>query len=260
MTKELLVVDTGDLTEFVGDFADDTKLGGKVGAADLSLPFLRILQGLSPQLNRANPGFIKGASTGDIALTVYDRAWPGDEGVEIIFCHYTRVFVEWRPVEAGGGILGVYAPEDKIVGTATRGEKGALLLPNGNALVETAYHAVLVKVDGKWVTAVMPLKSTMLKISRKLNNALTTYEVEDALGKRVQAPRWVRVFKMTTTSETRGGNTWAVPVFAPIERVDKETYLIAREWAIAANKSTNFASAEAAQTGGRQVDIDSDQF
>jgi hypothetical protein len=260
MTKELLVVDTGDLTEFVGDFADDTKLGGKVGAADLALPFVKVLQGLSGQLKREKPEYIKGAAIGDICLTVLNRLWPGDEGVEIVFCHYTRVFVEWRPLEAGGGILGVYAPEDKIVGTTTRGEKGVLLLPNGNALVETAYHAVLVKVDGRWVTAVMPLKSTMLKISRKMNNTLTTYEIEDALGKRFQAPRWARIFRMTTGTATGGGNDWAVPMFTALARVDKETYLIAREWAIAANKSTNFASAEAAQEGGRQVDIDSDQF
>lgn len=234
--------------DLLSEMAGDVKLGGAVSAADLSLPFLRVLQGLSPQLNRDNPAYLKGATAGDIALTVLDRYWERDDGVIVVFCHYTRVFVEWRPPEMGGGLINVYKAEDPIVGSAQRGDKGTLLLENGNSLVETAYHAVLVEVDGKWVQAVMPLKSTMLKISKKLNNVLTSLEVSDGKGNFLQAPRWYMKFKMTTTNETRMGNTWAVPSFEKAGPVDADTYRQAKAWAIAANKSSNFAQADAAQT------------
>lgn len=248
-----------EMVEF--DVGDDVALGGKVSAADLSLPFLRILQGLSPQLNRDHPSYIKGAAAGDICLTVLNRFWERDEGVTMVFCHYSRVFVEWRPQEMGGGMVNIYGPEDKIINTAERGEKGARLMENGNALVETAYHAVLVDVDGKWVQAVMPLKSTMLKISKRMNNLLTSLEVKDSNGNFVQAPRWVKKFTMTTTNETRLGNTWAVPVFTPQDGfVDRDTYAIAKEWAIAANKNSDFAKADAAQAAKPGVPDDEPQF
>jgi hypothetical protein len=176
----------------------------------------------------------------------------------MVFCHYSRVFVEWRPLDAGGGIVNTYTPEDKLVLSTPRGEKGALLLPNGNTLIETAYHAVLVDVDGRWVQAVMPLKSTMLKISRKMNNMLTSFELPDRPG--VVAPRWVQKFKMTTGTAAGGGNDWAVPVFEPAGLIDRETYLLAKQWAIGAGGATNFAVSEEAQEPKEKSEIDSGVF
>jgi len=262
MTKAVAVKSANPLAAFMDD--DDTRHGGKINAADLSLPFLRVLQGLSPQLNRDSPSYLKGASAGDICLTVLDRFWDREDGVSVIFCHYSRVFVEWRPTDVGGGIVNTYPPEHQIVGSATRGDKGALILPNGNVLVETAYHAVLVDVDGKWVRAVLPMKSTMLKISRKLNNVLTSFELPNSKGIMKEAPRWVRGFLMTSVNESKMGNTWAVPVFEVMENADgspwlvsTELYGVAKQWAIAADKSTNFAASEAAQTPkGNKPDIE----
>ena len=41
-----------------------------IGADDMQIPFLRILQPLSPQLLKTDSKFIKGASAGDIFNTV----------------------------------------------------------------------------------------------------------------------------------------------------------------------------------------------
>jgi len=242
----------GDITTFADEFEKDAQLGGKLGAADLALPFVKVLQGLSSQLKRDKPDFIKGAAIGDICLTVLNRLWPGDEGVDIIFCHYSRVFCEWKP--DFGGLAGVYAPEDPIVLSTPAGEKGRRFLPNGNELIETAYHAILIDVDGNWMRAVMPLKSTMLKISKRMNNILSAFELPNKAGELVPAPRWSRIFRMTTGTATGGGNDWAVPKFDVLDgHVDRSTYVVAKAWAVAADKQTNFAASEAAQGGGGKV-------
>ena len=41
-----------------------------IGADQMQIPFIRILQALSPQLNKDKPEYIKGASQGDIFNTV----------------------------------------------------------------------------------------------------------------------------------------------------------------------------------------------
>lgn len=46
-----------------------------IGTEDMQIPFLRILQPLSPQLLKTDPKFIKGASAGDLFNTVTSQVW-----------------------------------------------------------------------------------------------------------------------------------------------------------------------------------------
>ena len=64
-----------------------------IGADDMQIPFLRILQPLSPQLIKNDPKFIKGASAGDIFNTVTGEFWEADEGVDVLMCAYTTKFL-----------------------------------------------------------------------------------------------------------------------------------------------------------------------
>jgi len=49
--------------------------------ADLQIPFIRVIQAMSPQVNKRDPAYIDGASVGDIFNTVTGRYWEGEEGV-----------------------------------------------------------------------------------------------------------------------------------------------------------------------------------
>jgi len=106
---------------------------------------------------------------------------------------------------------------------------------------------MLVKENGGWTEAVLPLKSTMLKVSRKMNSVLTSVLLTNSAGKKVQAPRWAQRFKMTTVKETKADKSWSVPTFEPLGFVDSQTYQRAKEWALVADKTSNFAASEAAQ-------------
>ena len=53
----------------------------EVTSSDIQIPFLRIIQALSPQLKKSDAGFIQGASSGDIFNTVTKKTWAGEKGV-----------------------------------------------------------------------------------------------------------------------------------------------------------------------------------
>jgi hypothetical protein len=215
------------------DLKADAKLGGEMGLRDIAIPFVYILQSMSPQVVQDHPKFIEGARAGMIYLTGMEKVFEGREaGLKIVPCHYERLYSEWIPRDKGGGLVGSHTPNDKIVTTASRGEKGPVTA-SGNLLTETAYHAVLVYVpdSGAWVQAVMPMKSTGLKASRRLNTALSVLRIP---GSDVIAPRFLYTWKLTTAKETRDTHIWSVPKFEIDQMVSSDLYKAAKSFSVIA--------------------------
>lgn len=136
-------------------------MGNSTAAEDNVLPFLAILQKGSPQVNRQEPEYIKGAEMGMILNTATQQIFSGDEGISVIPCGFQKNLVEWIPRTAGGGYIDTH-PFDwnlaRKMGARKDDSTGAILLPNGHQLVETAYTFVL--VDG--TPAVVAASSTAL--------------------------------------------------------------------------------------------------
>ena len=71
--------------ELAAAFEDDAGFGfEEVTSSDLQIPFLRIIQALSPQLKKSDAAFIEGAGQGDIFNTVTNKVWDADEGVIVL--------------------------------------------------------------------------------------------------------------------------------------------------------------------------------
>ena len=69
----------------MADFSEHAGAGmDAIGTEDMQIPFLRILQPLSPQLNKNDASYIKGASSGDLFNTVTGQFWSGEDGVYVI--------------------------------------------------------------------------------------------------------------------------------------------------------------------------------
>ena len=90
-----------DMAEFAGEGMDS------IGTEDMQIPFLRILQALSPEIQKNDPKFIKGASAGDLVNTVTGETWDGDDGVVVIPCGYTMKYLEFMLRDTGGGYQGM---------------------------------------------------------------------------------------------------------------------------------------------------------
>ena len=130
----------------------------EVTSEDVQIPFLRVLQALSPQIKKSDPAYIKGAEQGGIFNTVTKKFWNGDDGVLVIPTYFQKKLLEFVPRSEGGGFVGEINPKNlpKIVK-----ENGMEMLENGNELVRTAQHYVkIVHDDGTLENAIVDMKKT----------------------------------------------------------------------------------------------------
>ncbi len=197
-----LPVEAGLYDEFLKDSVGNTGFE-TVSKDDIAIPFISILQALSPQLRGETK--IKGAEEGDFLHTVANRAFKGP--VRIIPCAYQKSFVEWVPREQGGGLVAQY-DNDEILKQTKKNEKNQDILPNGNHIVTTAYHyCLLVNDDNTFERVVISLTSTQLKKSRRwLSQAMSL--MIDVNGKKVRPPMFSHTYVATTAIETKDKNSW----------------------------------------------------
>ena len=122
------------------DYGDDAGAGFEgTTSADLSVPFLGILQSNSPQVEDDDP---KGARSGMLFNTVTRELVDGTDGQVFLPCHKETAFVEWVPRAKGGGFVDLHDPNGDVVPEAIAnngGEKFGKLAVGENELSETHY-------------------------------------------------------------------------------------------------------------------------
>jgi hypothetical protein len=179
-----------------------------IGSDEMQIPFVRILQALSPQLNKQDALYIKGAEQGDIFNTVSNRIYKADEGLVVIPVAFETKYLEFQLRASGGGFVGERNPNDPDL-AQTRREGPAEILPSGNELVRTHQHLVLVYDEdtGEYEPAVMDMKKTQLKVSRKWNSQRKSVR---AMGKNGMflLPIYGTAWRVTTIAESNDQGSW----------------------------------------------------
>jgi hypothetical protein len=196
---------------------------------DIAIPYIGILQALSPQCQKGGPDFIKGAEPGFFFQNVNNIMWnPEEAPLLIVPCAFDRVVNEWRPREAGGGLVAVHPVNTPLLQQAKPNDKGVPTLPSGHNLIDTATHYVLYKspITDRFEPAVISMKSTNLKKSRLWNSLLTQQLIP---GTDKPAPRWLFQWEFRTVVETGNNNTWYNFEISRAGTVDRATYEEARK-------------------------------
>jgi len=177
MTKKE-VAKTGGTGVASYDYGQDAGAGFEgTSGADLSIPFLGILQSNSPQVEEKDP---KGAESGMLFNTVTRELVGGDEGLAFLPCYKELAYVEWVPRDSGGGFVGLHLPESDEVKKAIADNGGAKigrLKIGSNELIETHYVYGLVLDEGGAETkgfAVISFTSTKIKPYRDWLTAMYT--------------------------------------------------------------------------------------
>lgn len=180
------------------------------GRDDFAIPFLQILQKLSPQVEKRDPSYIKGAEHGMILNTATGELVPGDEGVLVIPCFYRRAFVAWVLREKGGGFKGEYQPEDPIVRTTRRDGRGREMLPQSDIhLVDTRIFGLLVVTGGAPSPAILTMASTQLKKAKKWCTQMSAQQQEEARsGVPGGYPIFAHAYRLGTTGESNDKGDW----------------------------------------------------
>lgn len=134
---------------------------------DYAVPFLRVLQTNSPQIEGGTAG-IDGAKAGMIFNNVTRELIDGKTGVPFVPVAREHNFVEYVPRDAGGGFVGLRDIGDPLV-AALREKQGAfgrLKTDAGTELVETYYVFGLALLSDRRLMSVVGFSSTQIKFYR----------------------------------------------------------------------------------------------
>ena len=191
---------------------DDSLLSGGTGleettTEDFAIPFIRVLQPMSPQLQKQDGSFVPGAGAGDLYNTVTGETYDGEKGISIVPCAYNKKYLEWIPRNKGGGLVNPNH-DISILSKCTRDEETRkFITPDGNEIVETAQFFILT-LTPEPQQAVLAFTSTGLGVARKWLTMLRMARVQNNKGESVEAPMFAYTYKLTTTTQSNDKGTW----------------------------------------------------
>jgi len=191
-------------------FDEDSGAGMEnVTTDDMAIPFLTILQSNSPQASKSNGAYIKGAEEGMIFNTVTKELVDSDDGIFVTPCGFIAKQVEWTPRDSGGGFIQAYEIDDPIKHRTTYNEETKKhVLPNGNILVETKYHYVLVEGKDGAQQGVISMTSSQLKKSRQWVSLMAALRYTKADGTLGQVPTFGGRYHLTTVPQSNNDGDW----------------------------------------------------
>ncbi len=207
MAKELVKKSSSELEEFEA-YSGGSSAGEDMSREDMAIPRLSILQSNSPQTQKRETTYVKGAEPGMIYDMVNDRVWDGEEGIVIVPVHYRRTYIEWILRENGGGFVLDHGMAGVELVTK-RDDNNREILPNGNQLVQTMEYIVFALTGEGYTPSVISLTSSQLRHGRKFNTQLNTATlIHPATGEQAPAPIYYRSWGMTTFPESNDKGSW----------------------------------------------------
>ena len=213
--------------------ADAAQGAQNISQEDLALPFLKILGQLSPEVNKRDGKYVEGAEPGKIINTVTNELF---DSINVIPCHYKRQYIEWQDRGTSSGApVAIHDADSDIVSQTTRGKDYKDRLPNGNYLDNTASHFVLVTGSNPQ-TALISMKSTQLKVSRKWNSMMMGIKMQGKNGL-FTPPTYSHIYNLSTVQMSNDKGTWFgwdVSKVSPVE--DADLYNMAKQFATSVGK------------------------
>ena len=204
MSKELSNVEKQETALASMDFGEHAGVGFEnVDSSHLSVPFLGVLQDLSPEVNKKRDEYVEGAEPGMMINTVTKEIMKSP--VCIVPCATEHMFVEWTPRNKGGGLVASHEPGSAYVQEvrSLEGQKfGKLVTADGNDLIETFYIYALLLSDSSSTTSTSPIviscSSTKIKEYKRLMTKLRTIKG--------RPPMYAFRIAVTTKDETNKSN------------------------------------------------------
>ena len=211
--------------------ADANQGAQNISQEDLALPFLKVLGQLSPEINSRDAKYIKGAQPGMILNTVTGDYYDGEKGINVLPVFYKRQYIEWQDRGASmGAPVAIHEVDSDLLSKVTRDKSNKDRLPNGNYLENTASHFVILMGDTP-TTALISMKATQLKISRKWNSMMMGIKMQGKSGL-FTPPTYSHIYNLKTVQQSNDKGTWFgwdVSKVGPVQ--DKSVYDIAKNFA-----------------------------
>ena len=171
---------------------------------DLATPRIKVLMALSPEIET-----IEGAKAGMIYNTVTNELYDGLKGIRVLHCAYERQYVEWTDRGQGTSApVNIYGASSDILTKTTRDDNNKDRLENGNYIETCGNHFILVVGEnGVTTPAVITMKGTQLKKSKKWNTVRQTQKLEGKNGL-FTPPSYAFFYRLKTVKEGNDKGNW----------------------------------------------------
>lgn len=178
-----------------------------VGARDMILPRVDVLQALSPQIKKSDPNYIDGAEQGKIFNTVTGEVY-GDS-INFIPIMFRKEYVVWKLRKAGGGFCGAFPTME-----AAENFRAGLQSPDDHECVESHQHFAILLTEHGPEEAVFSMTKSKLKVSRALNTLIQIAGVD----------RFAKAYRLDAVETSSDkGDFWSFKAH-PVGFVSKELY------------------------------------
>ena len=200
---------------------------------DLATPRLKVLMQLSPELEE-----LENAKAGMIFNTVTSELYDGTKGIRVLPCAYQRQYVEWADRGQGSGApINVFDASSDILTKTTRDDNNKDRLSNGNYVETCGNHYVLLITDnGDATPALITMKATQLKKSRKWNSMLLNLKLKGKNGL-FTPPSYSHYYRLKTVKEGNDkGNWYGWEISRESQLEDTNYYAMAKTFAESVSK------------------------
>jgi hypothetical protein len=216
------------------EFEEESTGLEELSSNDYKIPFIKVLQALSPEVKSVAKGGVEGAEEGMIYFSDVG-AFSGEEGLEIIPCYFEKVFTEWKPDR--GGFVGFHDDNSDFIAqlVAKNGKsRWGLTTKDGNDLIETKNIYVLVVKDGEVLgRGIISCTSTKINAFRELVSKL---RIKDKKGNPI--PIFAYRFKVQTIEKSSDKGDYYSIRFVPAEKdlansvlsPQSDEYLLAKDF------------------------------
>ena len=232
--------------------ADAAQGAQNISQEDLALPFLKILGQLSPEVNKRDGKYVEGAEPGKIINTVTNELY---DSINVLPVFYKRQYVEWQDRGTSTGApVAIHEADSDIVSQTTRDKSFKDRLPSGNYLENTANHFVILLGDSP-TTALISMKATQLKVSRKWNSMMLGIKMQGKNGL-FTPPTYSHIYNLKTVQMSNDKGTWFgwdVSKVGPVS--DKGVYDIAKTFAERVGKGEIQAKPETQEETKRTLNL-----
>ena len=203
--REVAVPTNTDLAMFAAHGGTGFDEGIDAGA--YALPFLSILQGLSPAVQRGTPEYIEGAAPGMIINTVTKQLF--DE-VFVSVVRRTHTLCRWNSRDAGGGFLGeqeAHIAAMQAFGMLPRDDKGRSIDSEGKEVTEHRnFYCQVLHEEGHQEPALISMSRSQLKHARNWNTLIGLKSAKGANGQPVSTSE---IWRLTTQlQKNKKGEQW----------------------------------------------------
>lgn len=264
-TKQEIEKVTPQLPATAADFAAFADYSARdVLDVERVMPVLSQIQTNSKALIPSHEKFVKGAAAGMFLNRSSNTLM---QSAVFVPCERKRVYVEWTPLNKGGGKVGEFPIDDPRC-TALRQEQGfgKLITPEGTEIHETfyVYGYTLNETDKEPIPepAVLAVKGMSITPYKQFFNQLRGHFlrdadgnlVRDAQGRPINPPLFAHRIRVSSQPKTKDGNDFLVMKFESVNgtiansMVPKELMAIGK--AIADDVNAGRARVEEDETDG----------